>query len=299
MVLPFPEFSDGQLLPGIVLFLRKQGYLFVQFPEEQFVYRAPFGTTKYKIRGTSRSSRMRPHLPVFRGAETLPAPARLIIFCLILCMTDELTIPEYLDRFFPRFEPSLKKKLAANCSVKHFRAGDILMAPGQYIRSVMLLVGGRVKLYRQGEEGEEFFMYYIEPGSACALSMICAARQETSVVMARAVEDTTALQVPLALMDELMKDHRSWYYFVLETYRNRYEELLTVIDHIAFKGMDERLEFYLKNQSEKLKTRQLKMTHQEIAGDLNSSREVISRLLKKMEQNGDVELHRNYIQWKK
>ena len=144
-----------------------------------------------------------------------------------------------------------------------------------------------------------FFLYYIEPGGACALSMICAAKQETSEVMAKAVEDTVALLIPIQLMDELMRDYKTWYYFVLETYRNRYEELLTMVDNIAFKSMDERLEFYLKTQSEKLKTRQLNITHQEIANDLSTSREVISRLLKKMEQRGDLLLHRNYIEWKR
>lgn len=214
-------------------------------------------------------------------------------------MSDKETISRYLNQYFPQFEPALKEKLLENCSLKNFSAGEVLMSPGQYFRATMLIVQGRVKLYRQGEEGGEFFMYYIEPGSACALSMICAARQETSEVMAKAVDDTVALLIPIQMMDELMRDYKTWYYFVLETYRNRYEELLTMIDNIAFKSMDERLEFYLKQQSEKLKTKQLNITHQEIANDLSTSREVISRLLKKMEQRGDLELYRNYILWKR
>jgi CRP/FNR family transcriptional regulator len=142
-------------------------------------------------------------------------------------------------------------------------------------------------------------MYYLEPGNACALSIICATKQETSEVMAKAIEDTSALMIPTALMDEMVSRFRTWYYFVLETYRSRYEELLVVIDHIAFKGMDERLFYYLQNQYEKLNNRELKITHQAIAADLNSSREVISRLLKKMEQRGDIILHRNSIEWRK
>ena len=214
-------------------------------------------------------------------------------------MTETEKISQYINQHFPQFEPALKEKLVANCSIKEFKAGDVLMSPGQYFRSTMLIVEGRVKLYRQGEEGDEFFLYYIEPGGACALSMICAAKQETSEVMAKAVEDTVALLIPIQLMDELIREYKTWYYFVLETYRSRYEELLMMVDNIAFKSMDERLEFYLKQQSEKLKTRQLNITHQEIANDLSSSREVISRLLKKMEQRGDLALHRNYIEWKR
>jgi CRP/FNR family transcriptional regulator len=154
-------------------------------------------------------------------------------------------------------------------------------------------------LYREGDEGQEFFMYYLQPGNACALSLICATKQETSQIMAKAIEKTTVLVVPIALMDDLMKTYKTWYYFVLETYRNRFEELLNVIDNIAFKAMDERLEFYLDRQYTDLNTRELMITHSQIANDLNSSREVISRLLKKMEQKKLVILHRNHIEYLK
>ncbi len=204
-------------------------------------------------------------------------------------------ISDYLDSHFSHFEPGLKKVLAEQCLIRSFTSGDQLMKTGQYFKSAMLIVEGRVKLYREGDDGKEFFMYYLEPGNACALSLVCAARQEKSEVMARAVENTTALLVPIAMMDDLMRQYRSWYYFALETYRSRFEELLEVIDNVAFKGMDERLEFYLKNQQRQLQTDELSITHQQIADDLNSSREVISRLLKKMEQRGKVRLGRNTI----
>ena len=140
-------------------------------------------------------------------------------------------------------------------------------------------------------------MYYLDPGNACALSLICATKQETSQVKAKSLDDSVVIMIPIDLMDDLMKTYKTWYYFVLETYRARFEELLSVIDGVTFKALDERLVFYLKNQYLKLKTRQLTITHQEIANDLNSSREVISRLLKKMEQKGEVVLYRNYIEW--
>lgn len=212
---------------------------------------------------------------------------------------DKEIIKVYINKLYSQFEPSLKEKLVANATIKTFKAGEIMMQTGQYFRFTMLIVEGRVKLYREGTEGNEFFMYYIEPGGACALSMICAAKQEASEIMAKSVDETVALLIPIGLMDELMRDYKTWYYFVIETYRNRYEELLTMIDNIAFKSMDERLEFYLKNQYEKLKTRQLNLTHQQVASDLSTSREVISRLLKKMEQRGDLILHRNAIEWLK
>ena len=205
-------------------------------------------------------------------------------------------ILEFLNVHYPFFDKELKEIIAARGTIRIFQAGEQLMRPGQYFQSTILIAKGHVKLYREGDDGNEFFIYFLEPGNACALSMICATKQERSQILATALEETTAIMIPITLMDDLMKNHRSWYYFVLETYRSRFEELLTVVDSIAFKSMDERLEFYLGNQSENLKTNELQLTHQQIADDLNSSREVISRLLKKMERDGKVALHRSSIE---
>lgn len=207
-----------------------------------------------------------------------------------------MEISQYINTLFPQFEPALKKKLMEQVTIKSVNAGEHLMQTGQYFRSTVLIVSGRVKLYREGTDGNEFFMYYLQPGDACALSMICAAKQESSGIMGKAIEDSTILMVPIALMDDLMKQFPTWYYFVMETYRSRFEELLEVIDSIAFKGLDERLGFYLEKQQQQVQSNQLHLTHQEVASDLNSSREVISRLLKKMEQKGEIKLYRNYIE---
>lgn len=208
-------------------------------------------------------------------------------------MNDE--IKKILNQRFPAFESKLVDILSEIGTIKHFNEGDELMRTGQYFRSTMLIVDGLVKLYRESDEGGEYFVYYIEPGNACALSMVCASQQKTSEVMARAMTPSTAILVPIDKMDELMLEFKSWYYFVIETYRTRFEELLTVIDAIAFKAMDERLEFYLKKQAETLGTTLINTTHQQIADDLSTSREVISRLLKKMEQREMISLHRNQI----
>ncbi|GGC75724.1 CRP/FNR family transcriptional regulator, anaerobic regulatory protein [Pedobacter antarcticus] len=212
---------------------------------------------------------------------------------------DQSLIKQYLLASFPQFEARLIETLIDNAFLKEFNEGDLLMNTGQNMRFTMLVVEGLVKLYREGEDGSEFFMYYIHPGGACALSMICSTKQQTSEIKASAVDKTTVLAVPTTLMDELMKNYKTWYYFVLETYRSRFEELLVVIDHISFKAMDERLEFYLEKQHHDLNTRALMLTHSQIANDLNSSREVISRLLKKMEQQKKVILHRSYIEYLK
>lgn len=201
-----------------------------------------------------------------------------------------------LPQLFPSFEKELQHELQQQGEIRSFKAGEQLMRTGQYFRSTMLILDGLVKVYREDEEGNEFFMYYLQPGQACALSMVCAAEHKPSAIMAKTVKDTEVIAVPLQLMDEWMTKYKSWYHFVLSTYRARFEELLNTIDHIAFRGMDERLEFYLKKHQETLNTNLITTNHQEIANELNSSREVISRLLKKMEQLGKIKLHRNAIE---
>ena len=199
-------------------------------------------------------------------------------------------------KLFPQFEPELIEILDKNAIERSFHAGEEIVRTGQYIKSTVLVLRGRIKIYRQNDEGSEFLIYYLGPGEACAVSLICALQSQTSEITAKAVEDTEVLMLPVQLMDELMIKFKSWSHFVIQTYRNRFDEMLTVIDNIAFKNMDERLEFYLKRSKADSGKLILNLTHQEIADDLNSSREVISRLLKKMEQLGKIKLNRNSIE---
>lgn len=203
---------------------------------------------------------------------------------------------EKLSLLFPGFEDDLCNEILEHATVKEFKPGETLMRAGQTIRSTLIIIEGTVKLYREDEEGNEFFIYQLNAGQACSLSLVCAAKHEISEVLAKALTDTVALSIPLEYMDKWMSKYKSWYQFVITSYRDRFEELLKTIDAIAFRNMDERLEFYLKNQVKNFGTN-LKITHQEIANDLNSSREVISRLLKKMEAKKWLIIHRNFIEW--
>lgn len=201
-----------------------------------------------------------------------------------------------IQELFPNLEQGLYYELMMYGEIREIRAGSTMLRIGQNIRSTMLVLEGVVKLYQEDDEGNEFFIYNIQPGQACAVSMVCTFQQEKSQVMARALTDVTVLNVPLQYMDKWLSQYKSWHYFVIKTYRSRYDELLKTVNEIAFKNMDERLEFYLKRQVKQF-GRQVKLTHQEIASDLNSSREVISRLMKKMEKNGWIIIHRNSFEW--
>lgn len=197
---------------------------------------------------------------------------------------------------FPQFEPALIELIEKEAVQRTYNAGDVIMRTGQYIKSTALVLEGQVKIYRENQDGGEFLMYYLGPGQACAVSMICALQSSTSEIMAVAEEDSELLMIPIQLMDDMMNKYKSWYQFVIQTYRGRFDELLAVVDNIAFRNMDERLEFYLKRYTDRTGKKNVEISHQQIADDLNSSREVISRLLKKMEQRNLVKLHRNMIE---
>jgi CRP/FNR family transcriptional regulator len=203
---------------------------------------------------------------------------------------------DYIKKLFSSFSSSLIDDIEKNAVVQDFSSGHVIMRTGQYIKNTVLVLSGKIKIYREDDDGGEFFMYYLQPGQACAISMICATKNETSQIMAKVVEDVELVMVPLPLMDKWMMQHRSWYEFVIDTYRSRFEEVLEVVNSIAFRAMDERLEFYLKRHKDACGCSDLKLSHQEIAKELNTSREVISRLLKKLEQRGAVQLHRNHIE---
>ncbi|PZX64647.1 Crp/Fnr family transcriptional regulator [Hydrotalea sandarakina] len=203
-----------------------------------------------------------------------------------------------LYKMFPQLEPALLEEIEANAIVKTIPADEVLIRTGQYIKSALLVIEGTLKIFRENDEGAEFLMYYLQPGEACAISLVCASKMEASKVMVKSVEESIIMMVPIQLMDQWMSKYKSWYYYVLETYRNRFEELLILIDHVAFRNMDERLIFYLKRYAKAHKTNFINLSHQQIADELNSSREVISRLLKKLEQKKLLALSRNTIELK-
>ncbi len=200
------------------------------------------------------------------------------------------------ETLFKQFEPELMKKIQQVGLIRKFKAEEYLMKTGQNIRSAVLVLNGVIKVFREDDEGNEVFMYNIHPGEACAISMTCAARNLSSQVMAKALVDTEVLAIPVELMDEWSSKYKSWYQFVLETYRSRFEELLDTLDQIAFRNLDERLLWYLKQHQKSLHSNILKASFTDIAQELNSSREVISRLMKKLAEKGHIKIDKQNIE---
>lgn len=207
-----------------------------------------------------------------------------------------MTEIQNIKKLFPSFDNALVADIAKHAARQTFKEGEEILKPGQNIRSTLLVLQGLIKISREDANGNEIFMYYLEPGQACALSMMCAIQNRTSEIKAKAVKETDILAIPIQYIDQWMREHPSWYQFVVSTYRSRFEELLSTIDAIAFRNMDERLVLYLKKHQETLKTNILPLTHLQIATELSTSREVVSRLLKKLAEKGFIKLNRQNIE---
>lgn len=192
-------------------------------------------------------------------------------------------------------DPGLLKEIEENGKILEFEPGEVIIDAGQYIKMIPIILNGAVKVLRTDDEGHDLFLYYIEGGETCALSLTCCNTANASDIKAIAEEKTTLLGVPVRKHEEWMNSFRQWKDFVALTYQKRFQELLLTIDNIAFKKMDERLLRYLSVKSQQLKKLELPITHQEIANELGTSREVVSRLLKQLEKKKIVELGRNIV----
>jgi CRP/FNR family transcriptional regulator len=211
-------------------------------------------------------------------------------------MAMEINLPEDFKKTFPQIaEAALQQSILDHGRLYTFQEGEVIMDIGQYVKIVPLVLKGLIKVSREDEEGRELFLYYLHPGDSCTMSFTCCMMNKKSEIRTIAEEKTILLGVPIRFMDEWMTKYQSWKNFVMQSYDNRMMELVKTIDSIAFKKMDERLFEYLEAKSKAFQTKELSVTHQDIAFDLNASREAISRLLKKMEKEGMLTLGRNKI----
>ncbi|MDX1773511.1 Crp/Fnr family transcriptional regulator [Oceanihabitans sediminis] len=193
------------------------------------------------------------------------------------------------------FEDELIQEINKVGVVKDIPEGAQLIEIGDYIKSMPLLVSGAIKILREDEEGDELILYFIEQGDTCAMTLSCCLGSAKSEIRAIAETDTKLIMIPVEKMEEWLAKYKSWQQFVLQSYHSRMTELLEAIDTIAFLKMDERLFKYLKDKAMVNHNDVIYVTHQQIARDLHTSRVVISRLLKTLEIEGKIQLHRNNI----
>jgi CRP/FNR family transcriptional regulator len=204
-------------------------------------------------------------------------------------------IQELKNNYGHLFEDALLNEINQVGTFKEVPEGFKMMEIGDYVKAMPLLVSGVIKILRKDTDGDELLLYFLEKGDTCALTLTCCVAQTKSKIRAIAETDSKLIMIPIQQMEEWSEKYKSWRHFVFESYNNRLNEMLETIDSIAFLKMDERLIKYLVEKVRISKNNTIHKTHQEIAYELHTSRVVISRLLKKLETLGKIELNRSYI----
>lgn len=192
-------------------------------------------------------------------------------------------------------EKELQEEILKNGVFKTFQTNDVLIREGQFITRFPLVLKGLIRVTRASDDGNELLLYYLKQNEVCAMSLTCCMTNLTSTIKAIAEEETEVILLPVELLDNWMCKYASWKNFIMQTFQNRFRELIETIDSIAFLKLDERLVRYFTDRHKKSGTTTLNETHQDLALRLNTSREVISRLLKQLEKSGKIKLSRNFI----
>lgn len=196
-------------------------------------------------------------------------------------------------------EKKLLDEIRGKGVVKTFQSGETLIRDGQFISSFPLILKGLIRVSRTNQDGNELLLYYLREKEVCAMSLTCCMANMKSSIMAFAEEETEVILLPVALLDEWMCKYQTWKQFVMQSYQLRFRDLIETVDKLAFMKLDERLENFFKTRHSKSGETTFYGTHQYLALQLNTSREVISRLLKKLENEGKIELSRNFIDFHK
>lgn len=190
---------------------------------------------------------------------------------------------------------ALLENLKKEGTIKRFAAGEVLIDENDYIKFVPIVLNGSIKVYKLDEEGREMLLYYIKPGESCVMSFLGATCNGTSKIKAVVEEDADVLMLPVHKVTMLIRENQQWIQFIFELYNKRFEDLLSVVNAIAFQKVDVRLWELLKTKAQMLNTLELTTTHQQLADELGTAREVVSRLLKQLERDKKLLLGRNKI----
>jgi CRP/FNR family transcriptional regulator, anaerobic regulatory protein len=191
--------------------------------------------------------------------------------------------------------PAVKKALLQYGIVKTYHEGDAIVNADAFIRSIPIVLSGAVKVMQTDENGRELLLYFIEPGESCIMSFLGGIHHEKSRVKAIAEETTVILLIPVEKVHQFIKDYPQWLDYIFKLYHKRFEELLEVVNAVAFTKVDERLIQLLKKKAALSQNTTIHITHEQLANELGTARTVVSRLLKQSEQAGLLQLSRNRI----
>ncbi|WP_142783484.1 Crp/Fnr family transcriptional regulator [Changchengzhania lutea] len=200
-----------------------------------------------------------------------------------------------LEKFSHQLDNSIIKDISENGIIQIFLKNDIVIDIDQELKFIPLLLNGSIKILREDQNGNELLIYFLESGETCTMSLTCCMETSKSKIRAVAEKSSTLVMIPVENMQLWFEGNSSWRNFILESYQKRFDEMLETIDTLAFMKMDARLYKYLKNKTVMHDSNMIKIKHQDISEDLHTSRVVISRLLKTLENEGKIVLSRNKI----
>jgi CRP/FNR family transcriptional regulator len=200
-----------------------------------------------------------------------------------------------LSVFDLAFEPALLQEIKEFGELKYFKDGDVIMDYGNYINMMPIVSKGTIKVLRMDEGGKEILLYYLSSTESCSMAYSCCLEAKKSEVRAIAEGDVELLAIPHAKLDEWLCRYPSWKNYIMRSFNIRFLELLKSIESIAFHKLDDRLIAYLKEKQRMSGSSVIKSSHYQIADELATSRVVISRLLKHLENDGKLILYRSEI----
>ena len=208
-----------------------------------------------------------------------------------------MSIKTTLKNSFPQFASSidLLQEIEKISSIHEFDKETIILKENSYVKGIPLLISGLIKVYKEDESGNEVLLYYIEPGESCIMSIMAAEKNEKISVKGIIEEKSTIVIIPIEKLQYLRRNHPQWNVFVYNLFNEKFDEVIDMIKILTFSNKEKRLEEYLLKEASIKNTTELHHSHQEIANELGSSREVISRLLKKLEIEGKIELSQRRI----
>jgi len=193
------------------------------------------------------------------------------------------------------FHTLLNKEVYASGQVKLFPADTVILNINAYIKSIPIVLSGSIKVIRTDEDGREILLYYIKAGESCIMSFLAGIHNDTSKIKAIVEEDAEVLLIPVSKASEWIKEFPEWTDFIFALYQKRFEELLEVVNAVAFQKVDARLLHLLKQKSALFQSKEITVTHQQLADELGITREAVSRVLKQMENEKLISLGRNKI----
>lgn len=195
----------------------------------------------------------------------------------------------------PLFHSLLSKEVYSTGKIKLFAAGSVILNMHAYIKSIPIVLKGSIKVMQIDDEGREILLYYITPGESCIMSILAGINENTSKIKAVVEEDAEILILPVREAIAWIKEFPEWTEFIFNLYQKRFEELLNVVNAVAFQKLDARLLHLLHQKSELYKSKELSITHQQLADEIGAAREAVSRVLKGMEKANQIKLSRNKI----